>query len=61
MHTSYWVNYGGGLRRPGTFIEYSKKMVDQLNAWHSKQHRFQPDNITKTTSSIHFYDSMSPF
>ncbi|MCB0657197.1 MAG: class I SAM-dependent methyltransferase [Saprospiraceae bacterium] len=61
VHTSYWVNYGGGLRRPGTFIEYSKKMVDQLNAWHSKQHRFQPDNITKTTSSIHFYDSMVLF
>ena len=29
--TSYWPNYGGGLGRPGTFIEYAKGLVDDLH------------------------------
>lgn len=61
MHTSYWLRYGGGVRRPRTFMEYSKKMVDQLNAWHSEQRRLQPDSITKSTYSIHYYDSIVVF
>jgi len=61
MHTSYWSKYGGGIRRPGTFMEYSKKMVDQLNAWHSEQSRFHVDQITKTTYSVHYYDSIVVF
>ena len=35
-HTSYWYEYGGGLRKKGTFIEYSKNIVDNINAWHVK-------------------------
>jgi hypothetical protein len=34
LHTSYWPAYGGGLRRQGTFIEYSKHLIDQLHAWY---------------------------
>jgi len=32
LHTSYWPVYGGGLRRGGSFIEYSKGLIDQLHA-----------------------------
>src|SRR5690348_13526202 len=35
-HTSYWYEYGGGLHKKGTFIEYAKSMIDYLNAWHIK-------------------------
>lgn len=58
LHTSYWPNYSGGVRRRGTFIEYSKNFIDQLNAYHSKQRSFQVNDFTKTTDSIHYYDSM---
>ena len=39
LHTSYWRLWGGGFRRRGTFIEYSKRMIDDLNAWHSQEPR----------------------
>ena len=61
LHTSYWTDYGGGYHRPNTFIEYCKNLVDQLNAWHSTQKKFQVDGFTKTTHSIHFYDSIVVF
>ena len=37
FYTSYWFYFGGGYRRNGTFIEYSKNLIDQLNAFHSEQ------------------------
>lgn len=61
LHTSYWTNYGGGHRREGTFIEYAKGLVDQLNAWHSREPGFEVDDFTRTTRSMHFYDSIVVF
>ncbi len=58
LHTSYWLQYGGGDRRPGTFIEYSKRMIDKLNAWHSEEASLQVDDFTRTAGSLHFYDSI---
>lgn len=55
-HTSYWPRYGGGYLRRGTFIEYSKKMIDKLNAWHFKD--LPVDHFTTSVLSIGFYDSM---
>jgi 23S rRNA U2552 (ribose-2'-O)-methylase RlmE/FtsJ len=58
-HTSYWRKYGGGLRRRGSFIEYSKRWIDALNAWHSEDTgRFAPDDFTRTVRSVSYYDSM---
>jgi len=58
-HTSYWKNYGGGYKRRGTFMEYSKGLIDQLNAWHSEDTgNFKVDDFTRTARSMHFYDSM---
>ena len=58
LHTSYWVTHGGGHRRPGTFIEFSKKLIDQLHAFHSEQNRLQVTKFTRSTHAMHFYDSM---
>jgi hypothetical protein len=59
LHTSYWDEYGGGYRRPGTFIEYSKLLVDRLNAWHTRTpEQLSVDDFTLQARSMHFYDSM---
>ncbi len=57
-HTSYMNVYGGGHLRNGTFMEYSKKLIDKLNAYHSEEKSLYVDEFTKTANSIHFYDSI---
>lgn len=60
LHTSYWENYGGGLRRAGTFIEFCKDMIDELNGdWRGPED--PPTEFTHTTQSMHFYDSIVAF
>lgn len=59
LHTSYWESYGGGYRKPGSFIEYSKDFIDSINAWLADQ----PDSLkvsefTRTVTSLHYYDSI---
>jgi len=58
LHTSYWLNYGGGHKRRGTFIEYSKNFIDYLNAHHSEQRSLKVNEFTNSVSSIHYYDSI---
>ena len=59
IHTSYWRNFNGGFKRRGTFIEYSKNLIDQLNAWHSREpKKFKLTDFTKSVHSLHFYDSV---
>jgi len=58
VHTSYWPIYGGGYKRTETFMEYTKNLIDYLNAWHSKEKKFQVNNFTRSTYSIHYYDSL---
>ena len=61
LHTSYWKRWEGGYRRPGTFIEYAKDYIDKLNAWHSQEKGLVVDEFTRTTKSIHVYDSIIVF
>jgi hypothetical protein len=58
LHTSYWPKFGGGYKKEGSFIEYSKDFIDQLNAYHSKQSGLEVSDFTKSVDSIHYYDSM---
>jgi hypothetical protein len=58
LHTSYWDLYGGGFKKKGSFIEYSKELIDQLNAWHIKDQRLKVNHFTKSTYSLHYYDSI---
>lgn len=57
LHTAYWEEYGGGLKKPDTFINIAKGFIDQLNADHSRG-QLIPDRITRETFGISFYDSI---
>lgn len=56
LHTSYIPAYGGGLRREGTFIEFSKQLIDRLHSWYLGSADVDP--IARTAFALHFYDSM---
>lgn len=59
LHTSYWPEWGGGYKKRGTFIEYSKSFIDYINAWHSVQkNKLNVNAFTKSAHSLHYYDSI---
>ena len=59
LHTSYWADWGGGYRKPGTFVEYSKQFIDWINAWHSTDgEQLAVSDFTRSAHSLHFYDSV---
>lgn len=58
LHTSYWWQYGGGLRKHGTFIEYAKRLIDDMHAWYSRTSNLQVNQYTKSIKALHFYDSI---
>lgn len=62
-HTAYWPVCGGGLRKPGTFIERMKELIDEINADnpHHATHADQPlpsSEISRITRAVHIYNSM---
>ncbi len=60
LHAAYWPNHGGGLRRPGTFIETAKAYVDKIHADYIGETSIRTEAGDRTTS-IHFYDSLVVF
>jgi hypothetical protein len=66
LHTSYWAAYGGrprrGLRRHWfrgpSFVDYSKRLIDELNAWHWRAPGERAGDFTRSAYSMHFYDSV---
>ena len=59
LHTSYWKGYGGGYKRRGSFIEYSKNFIDGLNAWHANEtNELTVGDFTRSAHSLHYYDSV---
>jgi len=58
MHTSYWDDFGGGYRKAGSFIEYSKNFIDYINAWHFKNNPSGVNEFTRSVHSLHYYDSV---
>lgn len=58
LHTSYWKNFDGGYGRRGTYIEYAKRLIDQLHAWHSQSRALQVGEFTRSVHGLHFYDSV---
>lgn len=58
LHTSYWEEFGGGYKKDGSFIEYAKGFIDSINAWHSRDPMLVPNELTKSATGIHFYDSV---
>ncbi len=66
-HTSYWLRWGGGYKRRGTFIEYSKNFIDYIHAFHTRDKslkinsfftKLKVNDFTKTVNSLHYYDSI---
>ena len=60
LHAAYWDEYEGGLRKPSTFIELCKNLIDELNADHTRG-SLSPTEFTNSTLSMHFYDSVAVF
>jgi cephalosporin hydroxylase len=60
LHTSYWPNFGGGLKRPSSSIEVLKSIIDMLNqpyfgqTSNDKRLTLSPGDI----GSIQFFDSV---
>lgn len=58
-HTSYWESYEGGRNRAGTFMEWAKNRLDDVNGFH------QPGPVdpvwTGQLAGVHVYDSVVVF
>ncbi len=61
VHTSYKLKFGGGYKRRGTFIEFSKNILDQLNAYHSEQRKFKFTEYAESLYGVYFYDGIVVF
>lgn len=59
-HANYWPDWNGGLRKSDTFIEFAKAKVDELHAVHTLN-ALPPTELTASTDSIVFYDSIVVF
>lgn len=64
LHTAYWASYGGGLRKPDTFIERAKGFIDELHAETANSGGLADLPVTefrRSTLSMHVYDSLVIF
>jgi hypothetical protein len=62
-HTAYWPSWEGGLRKPGTFIERMKVLVDELhgdNPHHATQaaEPIPTSEVAAVTRSVSFFKSI---
>lgn len=55
IHTSYLRGYGGGLHRRGTFVEYSKRWIDELHGWYDGR---EVSSFARTTAGVHYYSGI---
>lgn len=60
LHTAYWDEYEGGLKRPGTFMEFVKDKLDEMNAPHTRG-AIPVSTFTRSTACISVYDSVVAF
>jgi hypothetical protein len=59
VHTSYWPGFGGGLRAPGSFIEFSKALIDLMHSWYTDDDAGFPQHpLAAEIGSVRYYDSM---
>jgi hypothetical protein len=67
IQTSYWKLFDGGLRKPNTFMEYSKQLIDYVNVDHFRSEDnlelYMPLKVAlcKQLTSVNFYDGMVVF
>jgi hypothetical protein len=59
IHTSYLHQFGGGLRKRGTFIEYAKGFIDKLHEWQMPgMAAADVGAFARSVHGLHFYDCM---
>lgn len=56
--TSYWSSYNGGYKEENTFIEYSKNLIDGLNAQYIGKDAQKEFKNNANIKSLTFYDGM---
>ncbi len=59
LHCCYFEGYGGGYKKPGTFLEIVKDCIDQLHATYNSDAKV--DTFTRSTFAIDIYDSIVAF
>ncbi|MGH8166946.1 MAG: CmcI family methyltransferase [Woeseiaceae bacterium] len=59
-HTCYWKEYGGGIGREGSFMEFVKSKMDEMNAVHTRG-KLPVSDFTRHTDCIACYDSIVVF
>jgi hypothetical protein len=60
LHTSYWEEiFNGGVRKPGTYIEFLKELIDELNAWFWRENvETEKDAFANAVHGMHFYPTL---
>jgi cephalosporin hydroxylase len=59
LHTSYWDGWEGGYRRPGTFIELTKDIIDHMHEWYAGiDTPLNKMGLKRHIGGLHVYDSM---
>jgi len=61
VHSSYWTNYNGGFKKENSMIEYSKNLIDQINAYFSQDLNLRPNYYTNNIGCISYHDSIVVF
>ena len=61
LHTNYMKVYNSGYKHNSTFIELTKNLIDELNAFFSETDDLKPTYFTVNTTGIHIYDSVVVF
>jgi hypothetical protein len=60
LHTSYAAEeFGGGVRKPGTYMEFLKELIDELNAWFWREGvETEPQAFANAAHGMHFYPTL---
>jgi hypothetical protein len=58
--TSYWEkDFGGGVRKPGTYVEFLKELIDEMNAWFWRDGvEADAGSIANSVHGMHFYPAL---
>lgn len=57
VHTSYWPEFGGALRDPGSFVEWTKNRADDLH-WRYDRTIDRTSTWARELGGLHIYDSV---
>ncbi|MFM2045588.1 MAG: hypothetical protein RLY86_4164 [Pseudomonadota bacterium] len=59
VHSSYWPGFMGGHRAPGSFIEFTKNLIDCMHSWYTEDDAgFPLHPLARELGEISFHDSL---